>query len=117
MNPYPSTLTFPRGRRMLRPTNSNLSGGAALDALFVFWALENSVDEDARRMNLIGVELAEFNEFFNFGDDVVGGGGHHGIEVARRLAIDEIAPAVAFPRFDESEIAAQAAFKNVLAAV
>src|SRR5258707_11118742 len=68
-------------------------------------------------MNLIGVELAKLDEFFNFGDDVVGGGGHHGIEVARGLAIDEIAPAVAFPGFDESEIAAQGALHDVFAAV
>src|SRR5260370_8113714 len=113
MNPYPSTLTFPRGRRMLRPTNSNLSGGAALDALFVFWALENSVDEDARRMNLIGVELAEFDELFDFGDDVIGGSGHHRIEVARGLAVDEIAPAVALPRLVKTEISAQAPSKDL----
>src|SRR6202521_25762 len=65
-------------------------------------------------MNLIGVELAKFDEFFDFGDDVVGGGGHHWIEVARGLAIDEIAPAVALPGFDEGEIATQCSFKDVL---
>jgi hypothetical protein len=68
-------------------------------------------------VNLIGVELAEFDEFFDFGYDVVGGGGHHGIEVARGLAIDEVAPAIAFPGFDESKIAADGALKDILAAV
>src|SRR5712691_12084036 len=68
-------------------------------------------------MNLIGVELAQVDEFFDFGNDVVSSGGHHGIEVARGLAIDEIAPAVAFPRFDESEISADGAFHDKHAAI
>src|SRR6266849_7066045 len=90
---------------------------AALDALFVFGALENGVNENAGRMNLIGVELAKFDKLFDFGDDVVGGGSHHRIEVARGLAVDEIAPAVAFPGFDEREIAADASLHDVHAAV
>src|SRR5258708_35569324 len=53
----------------------------------------------------------------DFGDYVSGGSGHHGIEIARGLAIDEIAPAIAFPGFDEREVAAQAAFENVMAAI
>src|SRR5467141_3968885 len=68
-------------------------------------------------MNLVGVKLAEFDEFFDFGDDVVGGGGHHGIEVARGFAEDEIAPAVAFPGFDKREVPAQGALQNEVAAV
>src|SRR5260370_6987874 len=89
----------------------------ALNSLFVFWALEDGVDENAGRMNLIGVELAEFNEFFDLGNDVVRGGSHHRIEVASGLAIDEIAPTIAFPSFDKREIPAQGALENVLAAV
>src|SRR6266851_7196183 len=80
-------------------------------------ALENGVDENAGGVNLVSLKLAGFDEFFDFGDDVIGGGSHHGIEVARSLSINEIAPAVAFPRFDESEIAAEAALHDVHAAV
>jgi len=68
-------------------------------------------------VNLIGRKRAKLDKFFDFGDDVVGGGGHHGIEVARGLAIEEIAPAVALPRFDESKVAANAALENVVAAI
>jgi hypothetical protein len=82
---------------------------AALNALFVFLALENGVDKNAGRMNLIGVELAKLDEFFDFDDNVVGGSRHHRIEVARGLSIDQVAPAVAFPRLDKREIAAQPA--------
>src|SRR6266568_5594861 len=79
--------------------------------------LEDSVDENAGGVNLIRRKLAGFDEFFDFGDDVVGGGSHHGIEVARSLAINEIAPAIAFPRLDEGEIAAEAALHDVRAAI
>jgi len=79
--------------------------------------LEDGVDEDAGGVDLIGVELAEFDEVFDFGDNVVGGGGHHGIEVAGGFAEDEVAPPVAFPGFDESEVAADGAFEDELAAV
>src|SRR5260370_6613056 len=91
--------------------------GAPLDALFVLGTLKNGVDENTGRMNVIRVVLAELYEFFDFGDNVVGGSRHHGIEVARGLAIDEVAPAIAFPCLDECEITAQAAFENILAAV
>src|SRR2546421_3511144 len=98
-------------------SRSPLPGGAAFDSLFVVRTLEDGVDEDAGSMNLIGVELAEFHELFDFGDHIVGSGGHHGIEVARGLAVDEIAPAVTFPSFDEGEIASDGALHDVLAAV
>src|ERR1700693_3417826 len=88
--------------------------GAALDFLLVVGALEDDVNEDAGGMDLVRWKLPELDELFDFGDYVVGGGGHHGVEVARGLAIDEIAPAVALPGFDEGEIAAQGSFKDVL---
>src|SRR5215470_9698587 len=89
-----------------------LSCRAALYALFVFGALENSVHENAGGVHLIRRKLAGLDEFFDFGDDVIGGGGHHGIEVARGLAVDKVAPAVALPRLDECEVAAQAALHH-----
>src|SRR5712672_2097414 len=103
-------LTF----KYLDAYNSRLTHRSALDALFVF-GLEDGVDVDAWCVNVVGSELAEFDKLFDFGDDAVGGGGHHWIKVARGFAVDEIAPAIAFPCFDESEIAANAAFENVLA--
>src|SRR5712664_1426220 len=91
--------------------------GASLDFFVVVGALEDGVDEDARGVDLVGRELAEFDELLDFGDYVIGGGGDHGIEVARGLAVDEIAPAVTLPGFDEGELAAQGALENVVAAV
>ena len=68
-------------------------------------------------MYVIGVELAEFDEFFHFGDDVIRGSRHHRVKVARRLSVDEVAPAVAFPRFDERKISAETALHHVHAAI
>src|SRR6267378_1595112 len=110
-------MTIPMQSRAMAAPRSYLPRGTALDALFVFGSLENRVDKNAGSVNLVWVELAEVDEFFDFGNDVIGGGGHHGIEIARGLAIDEIAPAIAFPCFDEREIAAEGAFEDVLAAV
>src|SRR6266852_8868572 len=91
--------------------------GAALDFFLVVGALEDGVYEDAGSVDLVGRELAELDELLDFSDYVIGGGGHHGIEVARGLAIDEIAPAIAFPGFDEREVPTQPALQNVVAAV
>src|SRR6266852_2529014 len=90
---------------------------SALDFFLVVGALEDGVDEDAGGVDLVGRQLAEFDELLDFSDYVIGGRGHHGIEVARGLAIDEIAPAIAFPGFDEREVPTQPALQNVVAAV
>src|SRR5271168_280063 len=91
-----------------------LPHGAALDALLVVSSLKNGVDENPGRMNLIGVKLAKLDEFFDFGDDVIRRGGHHGIEVARRLAINQVAPAIALPRFNKRKVPPQSTFENIL---
>src|SRR5215469_9422606 len=80
-------------------------------------ALENRVDVDAWRVDLIGRQVARLDEMFEFGNDVIGGGGHHGIEVARGLVKDEVAPAVTLAGLNEGEIAAQGALKDEMAAV
>src|SRR5258706_2662565 len=85
-------------KRRSKDRSLQLPHRPSLDALLVFRALENGVDKNAGCMHFIGIELAKLDEFFDFGDDVIGGRCHHRIEVARGLAIDEIAPAVAFPR-------------------
>src|SRR5260370_29629787 len=94
-----------------------LSRRGGVDLFCVVGALEDGVYEDARGVDLVRGELAEVDELFYFGDHIIGGGGHHGIEVARCFSVDEITPAIAFPGLDESEIAAQSAFEDVVAAV
>src|SRR5260370_21624052 len=94
-----------------------LSRRGGVDFFFVVGALEDGVYEDARGVDRVRGELGELDELFYFGDHIIGGGGHHGIEVARCFSVDEITPAIAFPGLDESEIAAQSAFEDVVAAV
>src|SRR6267378_3687208 len=96
---------------------SRFPHGAALDFLFVVGALEDGVDENSGGVDLVGRELAQLDELLDFGDYVVGGGGHHGIEVARSFSVDEIAPAIALPGFDEREVTAERALENVMARI
>src|SRR5260370_17590692 len=71
--------------------------GPALDALFVFWPLENRIHKNSRFMHLIGVELAELDELFDFGADVIGGRCPHGAKVARGVAIANLTPTAPLP--------------------
>src|ERR1700746_2423442 len=94
-----------------------LPGGASLDSLCVPGALKNRVDEYPRCMHLIRRKLAGLEKLFHFSDDVVGSGGRHGIKIAGGFAIDKIAPAVALPRLDESEVAPEAVLKDAVASI
>src|SRR5260370_16243414 len=94
-----------------------LSRRGGVDLFCVVGALEDGVYEDARCVDLVRGEMAELDELCEFGEHIIGGGGHYGIEVARCFSVDEIAPTIAFPGLDESEIAAQSAFEDVVAAV
>src|SRR5439155_1053064 len=59
------------------------------------------MDEDARRVDAVRMELAGLDQFFHFDDADFSCGGGHRIEIAGGLAIDEIAQSVAAPRGDE----------------
>ena len=59
------------------------------------------VDEDAGRVDGVGVELAERVEVFDLGDDVVRAGRGDDVEVTRGAAVDEVAPGVAGVGSDE----------------
>src|ERR1041385_5713043 len=50
---------------------SPFARGAAFDALFVFWSLEDGVHVEARRVYVVGIERAQLHEFFHLSDDVV----------------------------------------------
>src|SRR5262252_3498381 len=66
--------------------------------------LENPFDVNTGSVNCIGIEFSYFGQMLDFGDGSFGGGGHHGIEIARSFSIYEITPFVALPGFDESEV-------------
>src|SRR5208283_2375059 len=86
------------------------------DTLLVIRPLEDAMDVNAWRVHLVGIDLARFHQMLHFSDRYSAGSGHHGIEVARCLPIDEVAPAVALPGLDEREVRSQRTFEHVRAA-
>src|SRR5215472_11013048 len=83
---------------------------AAFYASLVNLTLENAFHENAGSVHRVGIEFARLHQVLDFGNGGLRGGSHHGIEIACRLAIDEIAPAIALPGFYQSEIS----FERVL---
>ena len=77
---------------------------SALDSFFDGGVLQDALHVNARRDHAIRIERTWFDQFLNFGDRAFCRCGHHGIKVARRLAVDEIAEPVALPRLDEREV-------------
>src|SRR5262249_17889008 len=94
-----------------------LSDRSLLDRFFVILALEDPLHIDSGRMDAIRIELADLDQLFDFSDGDLAGGGDHWVEVARGLAIDEVAPAIALPRFDDREVAVDRVLEDALPAV
>src|SRR5271168_5280046 len=78
-----------------------------LDPLLERYTLKNAFHVDARCMHRIGIEAPGFNQLFDLGNRDLSRGCHHGIEIARSLAIDEVTPCVALPGFDEGKVSFQ----------
>ena len=55
--------------------------GAKLDAFLVLAALDDAVDEDARRVDLVRIQLADFDELLDLGDADRATSGDHRVEV------------------------------------
>ena len=68
-------------------------------------------------MNSIGVDFAGLDQMLHFRNCHPSCRGHHGIEVPRSFAIDEVAEGVPFPRFDESKVRRHRVLEHVHAAV
>src|SRR6202051_2419169 len=90
------------------------SGTALLNALFVSRSLKNSIHKNSWRVNGVRIKLTEIHQLFHLCDHVVGGGGHQRIKISRGFAVNEISPAVPFPRFHKCELAPQSALHHVL---
>src|SRR6185436_15377894 len=69
----------------------------------------HSMHEDPRRVHAIRLELARLDQLLHFGDANLPRRGGHRIEVARGLAVLQVAEAVAFLRGDQREVADDAA--------
>src|SRR5438132_10058632 len=89
----------------------------ALDPLLIQFALKDPLHKNAGRVNYFRIQFAHLDQVLDFGNRDLRGGSHHGIKIARRLAIHEIAPLVAFPSLDEGEIWFEGPFHHVSPAI
>src|SRR5882672_2797547 len=78
---------------------------------------DDPVDEDAGRRHQLRVDGAERRDLADLDDAELGRHRHGRVEVARRLAIGEVAPAVGAVRLEESDVALQRRLEDVAAAV
>src|SRR5262245_34368375 len=88
----------------LRSGRAALAYRAMLDRLEVVAPLDDPLHEDARRVDLVGTERARLDQLLDLRDRDASGGGHHRIEVACGLAIDEVALGIALPCLDERDV-------------
>ena len=79
--------------------------------------LDDPVDEDPGRVDVVRVELAIGHELLDLGDAHLARRRRHRVEVARGLAVDEVALVIALPRLDDREVADDAALHDVGLAV
>src|SRR5262245_20979110 len=105
VNPSRSSFT---ARRMM-PSRSSTSGlpglprRAPLDAL-LSGSDDETIHEDARRVDGLRVELAGLDELLDLREGDLPGRHRHRIEIPRRFPVNEIAQAVSLPGGDHREI-------------
>src|SRR5688572_11485788 len=78
---------------------------------------DHAMDEDARRVDAVGIERTRFDELLDLGDAHPARGRGHRIEVPSSLPVLQIAEAVAAPCGDKREVADDAALHHVHPAV
>ena len=69
------------------------------------------------RVNLVGIELADLNQFLDLGDADFAASGDHRIEISRCFSVNEVAGFVALPRFHERQLRRDARLEDVFVAV
>ena len=79
--------------------------------------LKDAFDVDARGHNRVGIQFAWLYQFLHLGDGDARGGGHHGVEIARRPAIDQVALPVALPGLYQREVCFERRLQHVLAPI
>src|SRR6476646_7693280 len=77
------------------------------------WGLHDPLDEDAGRHDRLGIQYTEPNDFAHLRDRAFRRARHDRPEVARGLAVDEIAPAVGTIGLDQRVIRTDRIFEHV----
>ena len=99
---------MPAGRGRVLRNSIRFLAGAHFDDAF---------DENAGRMDVVGIEFAGRHQMLDLGHRDLRGGRHHRVKVARGLAIDQVTGGVALPGVDDGEVGEQAALHDVFLAV
>eukprot|EP00053_Salpingoeca_punica_P009774 m.88012 g.88012 ORF g.88012 m.88012 type:complete len:585 (-) comp15157_c0_seq1:214-1968(-) len=105
------TLLAGRGRTAF------LGEGQALDALLEVRRLDDALDEEAWHMDLVRVKGADLDNLLHLGDGDLGGAGHRRVEVACRLAEDQVAGLVGLPCPDQGKVARDGLLHDIVDAV
>ncbi len=80
-------------------------------------ALKNAFDVDARGHNRVRIQFSWLYQLFHFGDGDARGRGHHGVEIARRPAVDQVALPVSLPGLHQREVCFERPFQDVFAPI
>ena len=87
--------------------------GAKLDPFLVARSLNGAVNKDTRRVDLVGIQLADLDELLDFGHADLAAAGDHRVEVSRGFSKNEIAGFVTLPCFHERDLGLDAGFEHV----
>src|SRR4029079_7399336 len=83
------------------------AGVAELDPLLANADLDDALHKDTGRVNVVRIELAGGNEMLDLGHCDPGVGVHHRIEIARGLAVNQVAGGISLPGMDDGEVGKQ----------
>src|SRR5664279_4543223 len=88
-----------------------------LNAFLVVGSLEDALHVNAGGVHLVRLDCSGLDQVLHFNNGHLGCRCHHGIEVLRRLAVNQIAPSVALPGFDEREVGFQGPLQHIRPAI
>ena len=91
-----------RGRRLIGFIEDKL-----FDSFFEFSSNEDSVNENAWSVDIIGIEFAIFNDFFDFSDSNLATEDRIFVEVSCSLVVVQVALFVCFLSFNNRKISRQ----------
>src|SRR5215475_2682402 len=97
----------------MSPASALLPNGTAFDALLADAHGNDPLNEDARQMDGVRIELAGLDEFLDLGNGDLASHGTERVEVAGALVEDKIAVRVALGCADQPEVADDALLEHV----
>ena len=63
---------------------------------------------------MVGIELADLNQFFDLGDADLAASGDHRVKISRRFAVNEVAGFVALPCLHDRQLGRDTRLEDVI---